>query len=172
MIYPPLVGIVDNIAHAVSAFHWPIEFPHIFSLGGFDAVIGNPPWERIKLQEQEFFASRSPEIATAPNKAARERLIDALKKADPDTADARLLAEFQFAKHAAEAASEFARNSGRYPLTGVGDVNTYASVLPLFCGLRRGVRKESRGDRNLWKRILVTLAGFVCCFLAERDSPA
>ena len=137
MIYPPLVGIVDDIAHAVSAFHWPIEFPHIFSLGGFDAVIGNPPWERIKLQEQEFFASRSPEIATAPNKAARERLIDALKKADPDTADARLLAEFEFAKHAAEAASEFARNSGRYPLTGVGDVNTYALFAEHFSRLAR-----------------------------------
>ena len=52
----PLVGIADKIAHEVSAFHWPIEFPHIFSRGGFDAVIGNPPWERIKLQEQEFFA--------------------------------------------------------------------------------------------------------------------
>jgi len=51
-------------------------------------------------------------------------------------------------------------------------VGVQPSVLPLFCGLRRGVRKESRGDRNLWKRILVTFVGFVCCFLAERDSPA
>jgi hypothetical protein len=135
MIYPPLVGIADKIAHEVSAFHWPIEFPHIFARGGFDAVIGNPPWERIKLQEQEFFASRSPEIATAPNKAARERLINALKKAAPDSGEARLLAEFQFAKHAAEAASEFARNSGRYPLTGTGDVNTYALFAEHFARL-------------------------------------
>lgn len=60
-------------------------------------VIGNPPWERIKLQEQEFFASRSPEIATAPNKAARERLIKALANAAPDTPAARLLADFEIA---------------------------------------------------------------------------
>lgn len=126
MIYPPLVGGADKIAQEVSAFHWPIEFPHIFSRGGFDAVIGNPPWERIKLQEQEFFASRSPEIATAPNKAARERLIKALERAEPDSADARLLSDFHFARRSAEAASEFARNSGRFPLTGRGDVNTYA----------------------------------------------
>jgi len=79
------------------AFHWQIEFPHIFSRGGFDVVIGNPPWERIKLQEQEFFASRSPEIATAPNKAARERLIKALANAAPDTPAARLLADFEIA---------------------------------------------------------------------------
>jgi hypothetical protein len=125
-VYRPLVAVVDKIAHEVGAFHWPIEFPHIFARGGFDAVVGNPPWERIKLQEQEFFASRSPEIATAPNKAAREELINALEKAEPDSADARLFADFQFAKRSAEAASEFARNSGRYPLTGTGDVNTYA----------------------------------------------
>ena len=40
-----------------------MELRHIFARGGFDAVIGNPPWERIRLQEQEFFASRSPERA-------------------------------------------------------------------------------------------------------------
>ena len=51
------------LAHAVHAFHWPLEFPDILARGGFDVVVGNPPWERIKLQEQEFFAARSPEIA-------------------------------------------------------------------------------------------------------------
>ena len=53
------------------AFHWPLEFPDVMAAGGFDVVLGNPPWERIKLQEQEFFASRDPEIAQAPNAAAR-----------------------------------------------------------------------------------------------------
>ena len=47
--------------------------------GGFDVVLGNPPWERIKLQEQEFFAAREPEIAAAPNAAARGRMIAALE---------------------------------------------------------------------------------------------
>jgi N-6 DNA Methylase len=125
-VYGPLANIADKIAKQVGAFHWPIEFPHIFARDGFDVVIGNPPWERIKLQEQEFFAARSPEIATAPNKAARERLIKALETADPNTTDGRLLIDFKFAKRAAEASSEFAHNSGRYPLTGTGDVNTYA----------------------------------------------
>ena len=35
--------------------------------GGFDAVIGNPPWDRIKLQQVEWFAARRPEIAPGPN---------------------------------------------------------------------------------------------------------
>lgn len=120
----------------VSAFHWFIEFPEIMERdGGFDVVIGNPPWERIKLQEQEFFAARSPAIASALNKAARQKLIDTLEEADPDSADGRLWRDFVFAKRAAEAASEFARSSDRYPLTGRGDVNTYALFAELFSRL-------------------------------------
>ena len=132
-----LVAVVDTLANAIGAFHWPIEFPDIFARGGFDAAVGNPPWERIKLQEQEFFAARSPAISMAQNKAAREKLIAELEKADPESADARLYADFQFAKRAAEAASEFARNSGRYPLSGTGDVNTYALFAEHFARLAR-----------------------------------
>ena len=72
MPYGPLVGAAE-IARAARAFHWPLEFPDVMAGGGFDVVLGNPPWERIKLQEQEFFAARDPEIATAPNAAARSR---------------------------------------------------------------------------------------------------
>ena len=50
---------------------------------GFDVVLGNPPWERIKLQEQEFFAERSPSIAGARNAAERKRMIVSLETADP-----------------------------------------------------------------------------------------
>jgi hypothetical protein len=122
----------------VGAFHWFIEFPEIMERdGGFDVVIGNPPWERIKLQEQEFFAASSPAIAKAPNKAERQKLIDALERADPDSADGRLWRDFVFAKRTAEAASEFARSSGRFSLTGRGDVNTYALFAELFLRLAK-----------------------------------
>ena len=103
-IYSRLFTEADRIAHAVHAFHWPLEFPDILARGGFDAVVGNPPWERIKLQEQEFFAARSPEIATAPNAAARGRLIQALAEAEEGTPERRLHDDFVFAKRAAEAA--------------------------------------------------------------------
>ena len=103
--------------------------------GGFDVVLGNPPWERIKLQEQEFFASRSPEIAAAANKAARDRLIQKLNNEDASLAEQTLYREFQAAKHEAEAASQFARTSKRFPLTGVGDLNTYAVFAEMFLQL-------------------------------------
>lgn len=102
-------------------FHWPLEFPEVFEIGGFDVVLGNPPWERIKLQEQEFFGERDLEIASAPNKAARGRLIATLYERKPE-----LWREFHKAIHDAEATSKLLRHGRRYPLTARGDINTYA----------------------------------------------
>ena len=68
-IYWPTVNCAQDLAGAARAFHWPLEFSDIMATGGFDVVLGNPPWERIKIQEQEFFAAREPEIAEAPNAA-------------------------------------------------------------------------------------------------------
>ena len=74
---------------------------------GEHAVLGNPPWERIKLQEQEFFAHRAPEIAAAPNAAARGRMIKALEDAPEGSPERRLHDAFQLAKRIAEASSLF-----------------------------------------------------------------
>ncbi|HCZ01708.1 MAG TPA: restriction endonuclease [Rhodobacter sp.] len=126
-------------ARRARAFHWPLEFPDVMQRGGFDVVLGNPPWERIKLQEQEFFAALSPEIANAPNKAAREGLIKALAAAPIGSAERTLSDVFITAKREAEATSEFVRvpgeDGGRFVLTGRGDVNTYALFAELFSKL-------------------------------------
>jgi hypothetical protein len=118
-----LVEQVRQMAEDQQFFHWELAFPGVFTgiQSGFDCVLGNPPWERIKLQEEEFFALRDTEIASAPNKAARQKLIDDLSKSNPALAKG-----FIEAKHAAECVSKFVRISQRYPLTAVGDVNTYA----------------------------------------------
>ncbi len=132
---------IERLAAHYHFFHWYLEFPEVFQVpddlaeaehpdvgwnGGFSCVLGNPPWERIKLQEQEFFATRDPEIAGAANAAARRRLIDALGAEDASTQDRALLAEFHEARREAEGESHFVRLSGRYPLCGQGDINTYA----------------------------------------------
>ncbi|MEO6098589.1 MAG: DNA methyltransferase [Fibrobacteria bacterium] len=153
-----LFGIQDQASHnaegAISwmqelctnarVLHWPIAFPQVFASGGFDCVLGNPPWERIKLQEEEFFASRHPYIAASINKAERSKRIGLLKAGKLSETihldsparvltaamEMRLYSEFQNAKREAEAQSKFAHLSsdqgGRFGLTGVGDVNTYA----------------------------------------------
>lgn len=127
-------------------FHWPIAFAHIFARenAGFDCVLGNPPWERIKLQEEEFFSTRSTDITDAKNKSERSQRIQWLSEGmlakhlyleiehteEVSKREKELFNEFIKEKHSSEALSSFVhikeKDGGRYPLTGVGDVNTYA----------------------------------------------
>lgn len=125
---------VKVLAERHRFFHWHLEFPEVFiKKQGFDCNLGNPPWERIKLQEKEFFAQRDPEIASAPNAAARKRLIAELPRTNPS-----LWQSFISAKRMSEGESHFMRASGRYPLNAVGDLNTYQ----IFTGLFRELLSE------------------------------
>jgi hypothetical protein len=117
-----------RIAARERFLHWQVAFPGVWRewesttpRGGFDAVIGNPPWDRIKLQEVEWFAARRPEIARAIHAAERGRLIEALKQGgDP------LHNEYEMARDQAERMGAVARNCGDYPLLSGGDINLYA----------------------------------------------
>ncbi|NML26159.1 Eco57I restriction-modification methylase domain-containing protein [Zoogloea dura] len=137
------------LCHQHSVFHWWLAFPQVAARGGFSVMLGNPPWERIKLQEEEFFATRSALVAQAKNKAERTQRIEWLREGvllhrlspdleraegltPPNRAEMALYASFIAARRGAEAASLYAHDSRRYPLTGVGDVNTYALFAETF----------------------------------------
>ncbi|WP_231113231.1 Eco57I restriction-modification methylase domain-containing protein [Pandoraea pnomenusa] len=149
----PAKAELEDAAQALcrqhTVFHWWLAFPQVAVRGGFSVMLGNPPWERIKLQEEEFFATRSPLVATARNKAERGQRIEWLREgvllhnvnpdleraeglAPPNRAEMSLYASFIAARHGAEAASLYAHDGRRYPLTGVGDVNTYALFAETF----------------------------------------
>ena len=140
--------LADKLSDEYSFFHWPVEFPEVFAKGGFDCVVGNPPWDRIKVQEKEFFSQRIPAIADASNKAARDKVIKAL--ATGNVFERQVYADFEHALHNADATSSFVHykdfDDCRFALTGTGDVNLYA----LFAELNYYLRNE-RGT-----------AGFVC----------
>ena len=56
---------IEELAEERRMFHWELTFPGVFDnwqprAGGFDAIIGNPPWERVKLQEVEWVRLRNP----------------------------------------------------------------------------------------------------------------
>lgn len=112
----------DSKTHPAS-FDWNKRFPDVFDRKekGFDCVIGNPPWERIKLQEREFFSVSAPEIATAPNAAKRAKLVEKLQGEEPE-----LFASYQKALAASASLSTYCHKSDNYPLTGQGDINLYA----------------------------------------------
>ena len=105
--------------------NWQVAFPGVWSdwgsaerHGGFDAVVGNPPWDRIKLQQVEWFAARRPEVALAARASERKRMIAALERdGDP------LWHDFSVANQRASDTSRVARTSGQYPLLSGGDTN-------------------------------------------------
>lgn len=147
-VNPAIKQEVARLAKQYRFFHWHLAFPDVFpdttssshhlatsqsrrlaiSPNGFDCVLGNPPWERVKLQETEFFASKDEQIATAPNAAARKRLIQTLPETNP-----ALYQNFLVQKRISEANSHYIRESEKYPLCGRGDVNTYT----IFAELNR-----------------------------------
>ena len=102
-------------------FHWPIEFPDVFeNNGGFDVVLGNPPWELVQPEEVKFFGIHDPEIAALAG-VTRKSVINELSLTNP--ALARL---WESHKRSIEGLSKFSRFGGRFPLTAVGKINTYS----------------------------------------------
>ena len=126
--FTTLLQKTKSIAKTESFLHWEAAFPGVWRhwqnqtpQGGFDAVIGNPPWDRIKLQEVEWFATRDPDLARAPTAAARRQGIKRLRdQGDP------LAAAFDAAKARADQLGKVIRASGHYPLLGGGDINLYS----------------------------------------------
>ncbi|QBR08986.1 SAM-dependent DNA methyltransferase [Streptomyces sp. S501] len=116
-------------------FHWHLEFPEVFSVpdsgvgvqngtgwaGGFDAVVGNPPWDQVQVDAREFFATKRVDIAEALNMTVRNRKINLLATEDPD-----LYASFKEEQRRNDGFKHFAHTSGRFPLTAFGRLNTYS----------------------------------------------
>jgi len=139
---------IQRLAQQYQFVHWHLNFPSVFQpaaasdetdntdtkavrrSGGFDVVLGNPPWERVKLQEKEWFAERHPNIASAMNAAGRKKAIAMLQTKDP-----ALWAEWQHSLREADGESSLVRNTGRFPLCGRGDVNTFS----IFAELNRSL---------------------------------
>ncbi|MCB9664680.1 MAG: N-6 DNA methylase [Alphaproteobacteria bacterium] len=133
---------VRRLAREYRFFHWHLAFPAVFTPtrgarseetgwhSGFDVVLGNPPWERLNISQKEWFAGRAPEIAEAPNAGARRRAIAGLERTSPE-----LWGEWQGALGKADGETSLVRDSGRYPLCGRGDINTYS----IFAELNRAL---------------------------------
>lgn len=108
----------EPVAGDFPAFHWPVRFPEIRARGGFDCILGNPPWEQIKLSETEWFAPWRPDIAELPS-APRRVAIERLRIEDP-----ALYARWSRALAAESRLAEYMRKCGRYSPSGQ-EANTY-----------------------------------------------
>lgn len=124
--------IVREIASHHRFFHWHLAFPHVFGArdakernAGFDCVLGNPPWERIQVEEKEFFSKSAPELAEKSGRA-RKQAIEALPESNP-----ALYQSWAVHKRTLEAVDQFIKFSGRYPASGKGKLTTQACFVEL-----------------------------------------
>ena len=134
---PPGLSVTTTraMAEQYDFFHWHLAFPTVFDRGGFDVVLGNPPWEHVEIKEEEWFAAKDTRIAKAVNAAARKRMIADLVLNDPP-----MHAAFTADLRHADGVNRFVREAGRFPLCARGRINTYA----LFAEHNRSIL-EQRG---------------------------
>lgn len=115
-------------------FHWPIEFSEVFGqngLGGFDATIGNPPWDIVKPNSQEFFSDYDPRFRSYKKQEANvisKKLMDH----NPSIQEA-----WQQYCDSFEEQSAYFRQPSSYPALGKGDINTFKLFLNQFFYLLR-----------------------------------
>lgn len=128
---------VKRMADEQRFFHWCVEFPEVFAANkGFDVMCGNPPWDKLQMEEEKWFTGKNNDIVKAANQADRKKKISQLEAEDPN-----LYQEFQEACNAIVSQSNFVKNSGRFPLTAVGKLE----LSSLFAELCLSFTKEAWG---------------------------
>lgn len=129
---------VKRMADEQRFFHWCLEFPEVFAANkGFDVMCGNPPWDKIKVEDKKWFESHGrADIVNAGTASQRKKAIADLPVSDPI-----LYKEYTKALADAEALSRFVRLAGRFDLTATGDIDLY----PMFAELCLSFSKEAWG---------------------------
>jgi hypothetical protein len=131
-----LTDLAFELGERHGFFHWPLEFPGVFAIGGFDAMIGNPPWDTMSPDAKEWFSTYAPEIAELAPEPQAKRISELCK-------DIGIRAAWEAHCEALYRAANFIRYSGRYRLfapgnLGKGDFNVWRIFTELaLCGVRR-----------------------------------
>ena len=115
---------VEALSRQYHFFHWHLAFPQVFTNGGFDCILGNPPWDKVELLEKEWFAERRPDIANCQTASKRKHMIESLTQDDP-----ALFSRYSDALRQMDGQRLFMKGSGRFPLCSSGRANLYPTFV-------------------------------------------
>jgi hypothetical protein len=125
--FKELLAKARNLIEEEHFLNWEVAFPGVWKYwerhepeGGFDAVIGNPPWDTFEFIEVEWFVNQDRGIALLTGDK-RRKSIDTLKQTNPS-----LWKEFDIAKERADRSIRVVRNAGQYPYFNKGKINLYS----------------------------------------------
>jgi hypothetical protein len=128
-----LIQAVIQASRDFRFFHWHLRFGEVMDQGGFDCVLGNPPWETMSPDVKEWFATFDPEIRNNTPDGQREIMERLLESPQIDQA---------WNLHCRQlfSSASFIKSSGRYQLfapghLGKGDFNTYRFFVELSLAL-------------------------------------
>jgi hypothetical protein len=120
---------IENMDHErlkkYSPFHWVIEFPTVYRNGGFDVLIGNPPWDVLDSSSDEFFSRYKPDFRTLSQDEKQAFMEEKISDQD-------IKKEWEEYQKNVERLTEYFKNSGEYELqTPVvdGETATYKNDL-------------------------------------------
>lgn len=138
---------IRRVAEANQFVHWHLRFPEVFGRadvvnektneltgwsGGFDVVLGNPPWEMPEADERTFFFGIRPDIASELSAHRRAALILSLRDSDSKLSE-------RWSGYVRRLAGLRALlTSARFPLSGSGRLNLYKSFVELGFQLLSG----------------------------------
>ncbi|MCY4654929.1 MAG: hypothetical protein OXC95_17410, partial [Dehalococcoidia bacterium] len=116
-------------------FHWPLEFPNVFhrERPGFDVVVGNPPWNKVKFEMPSFLALHDPGIHGVRSGLERDKRAELLFKRRPG-----LKREVEDIQRIVEEQRKFFRPENGYIIQGRGDTDLYK----LFCERYTSITSE------------------------------
>lgn len=110
----PLVPKAEALAESARFLHWPLAFPDVFAREhpGFDAVVGNPPWEEVTVEDQSFFARYRPGIRRGIPAVARAEAVRSLVAERPELVEQLATEQGCVAQMRRFFASEYAASLG------------------------------------------------------------
>jgi hypothetical protein len=100
--------------------HMPSLFPEVFARDnpGFDVLVGNPPWEKLKVEEHQWWGLRIPGLRGMPL-AERKRKLKVFQEQHPE-----LLRDYERDIEISKQA-RMVLASGPFPGIGSGDIDLY-----------------------------------------------
>lgn len=106
-------------------FHYEVAFPEAFAgdQRGFDIIVGNPPWDKTRLFDTDFFPqyhSNYRSLKNTEKAAVQQRLLES----------AHIASAYQTTQRSMEVANEYYKDKANFPLNkGAGDGNLFRLFL-------------------------------------------
>lgn len=134
----PRLAIVDALKKQHRFFHWDLEFCDLFAeRGGFDLMLGNPPWLKVEWQEAGVLGDYEPEFVLRKLSASKLATLRADTFNDIPALEAAWRSEYE----GCEGMQNFLNAQQNYPVLRGVQTNLYKCFLPQAwrLGAQKGV---------------------------------